>query len=177
MTNIVMQAGDIDRALTRISFEILEANKGPDDLVLLGIPTRGVPLAERLAAKIAKTETGVDPKTITGAVDITMYRDDLHGKPLKHTHPTRIPLSGIDGKVVVLVDDVLFSGRSVRAALDAIGELGRPRMVKLAVLVDRGHRELPIRADFVGKNLPTSRSEQVSVHLTPLDDTDEVVLS
>jgi pyrimidine operon attenuation protein / uracil phosphoribosyltransferase len=126
VTNIVMQAGDIDRALTRISFEILEANKGPDDLVLLGIPTRGVPLAERLAAKIAKTETGVDPKTITGAVDITMYRDDLHGKPLKHTHPTRIPLSGIDGKVVVLVDDVLFSGRSVRAALDAIGELGRP---------------------------------------------------
>lgn len=177
MATTVMQAGDIDRALTRIAFEILEGNKGPDNLVLLGIPSRGVPLAQRLAAKIAKTESLPDPDALVGSIDITMYRDDLRAKPLKHPQPTQVPLSGIDGKTVVLVDDVLYSGRSVRAALDALGELGRPEVVRLAVLVDRGHRQLPIRADFVGKNLPTSRSEQVQVHLEPLDATDEVVIS
>lgn len=177
MATTVMQAGDIDRALTRIAFEILEGNKGAENLVLLGIPSRGVPLAARLAERIVHTESLPDAKAITGSIDITMYRDDLRARPLKHPHPTEIPLSGIDDKTVVLVDDVLYSGRSVRAALDALQELGRPRTVRLAVLVDRGHRELPIRADYVGKNLPTSRDEQVKVELTPLDAEDRVVIA
>jgi pyrimidine operon attenuation protein/uracil phosphoribosyltransferase len=169
-----MDARDLSRALTRIAHEILERNKGASDLLLLGIPTRGVPLARRIAAKIAAVE-GVDIPV--GSVDVTMYRDDLRMRPARTLMPTEIPNDGIDGKVVVLVDDVLFSGRTIRAALDAMNDLGRPRAVRLAVLVDRGHRELPIRADFVGKNLPTSLVEKVSVHLAEFDDEDAVVIS
>jgi pyrimidine operon attenuation protein / uracil phosphoribosyltransferase len=169
-----MDARDVSRALTRIAHEILERNKGASDLLLLGIPTRGVPLARRIAAKIAAVE-GVDIPV--GSVDVTMYRDDLRMRPARTLMPTEIPTEGIDGKVVVLVDDVLFSGRTIRAALDAMNDLGRPRAVRLAVLVDRGHRELPIRADFVGKNLPTSLVEKVSVHLAEFDDEDAVVIS
>ncbi|WP_141013417.1 bifunctional pyr operon transcriptional regulator/uracil phosphoribosyltransferase PyrR [Nocardioides sambongensis] len=168
---VVLDAGDIHRALTRISHEILEHNKGADDLLLLGLHTRGVPLAHRLAEKIAEVEgRGVD----TGSLDVTMYRDDLRSHPTRAPHKTSLPASGIDGKTVVLVDDVLYSGRTIRAALDALSDLGRPAVVRLAVLVDRGHRELPIRADHVGKNLPTARSERVSVRLAETDGADEV---
>ena len=170
----VMDARDVSRALTRIAHEILERNKGASGLLLLGIPTRGVPLARRIAAKIAAVE-GVDVPV--GSIDVTMYRDDLRMRPARTLMPTEIPTDGIDGKVVVLVDDVLFSGRTIRAALDAMNDVGRPRSVRLAVLVDRGHRELPIRADFVGKNLPTSLVEKVSVHLAEFDDEDAVVIS
>src|SRR5688572_30529860 len=169
-----MDARDVSRALTRIAHEILERNKGASDLLLLGIPTRGVPLARRIAAKIAAVE-GVDIPV--GSVDVTMYRDALRMRPARTLMPTEIPTEGIDGKVVVLVYDVLFSERTIRAALDAMNDLGRPRAVRLAVLVDRGHRELPIRADFVGKNLPTSLVEKVSVHLAEFDDEDAVVIS
>ncbi|WP_460819487.1 bifunctional pyr operon transcriptional regulator/uracil phosphoribosyltransferase PyrR [Nocardioides korecus] len=167
----VLDARDIARALTRISHEILERNKGPEDLVLLGIPTRGVALAQRVAARIAKVEGVQVP---TGTLDITMYRDDLRRHPTRGPQHTEVPAGGIDGKVVVLVDDVLFSGRTVRAALDAMNDLGRPASVRLAVLVDRGHRELPIRADHVGKNLPSARSERVLVRLDEVDGHDEV---
>jgi pyrimidine operon attenuation protein/uracil phosphoribosyltransferase len=160
--------------LTRIAHEILEHNKGSANLVLLGIPTRGVDLARRLAERIASVE-GVEVPY--GSLDVTMYRDDLRRHPVRSLERTHIPTSGIDGKVVVLVDDVLFSGRTVRAALDALGDIGRPAVVRLAVLVDRGHRELPIRADHVGKNIPTSLVERVSVRLTEYDGTDEVVLA
>lgn len=163
----VLDARDIGRALTRISHEILERNKGAGDLVLLGIPRRGVPLAHRIASRISSVE---DLDVPVGSLDITMYRDDLRMKPARALLPTEIPPGGIDGKVVVLVDDVLFSGRTIRAALDALSDVGRPRAVQLAVLVDRGHRELPIRADFVGKNLPTSLAERVSVRLAEVDD-------
>ncbi|MFC8923320.1 bifunctional pyr operon transcriptional regulator/uracil phosphoribosyltransferase PyrR [Cellulosimicrobium sp. NPDC057127] len=174
---VVMTAADISRALTRIAHEIVERNKGTDDLVLLGIPTRGVPLADRLAERLAAIEddgaaTAPDRPTIVGELDVTMYRDDLHRHPTRTIGATRLPASGIDGKVVVLVDDVLYSGRTIRAALDAISDLGRPRAVQLAALVDRGHRELPIRPDFVGKNLPTSTSERVSVRLAEVDGED-----
>jgi pyrimidine operon attenuation protein / uracil phosphoribosyltransferase len=171
---VVLDARDISRALTRIAHEILERNKGAHDLVLLGIPTRGVPLAERVAAKIASVEGIGIP---VGSLDITMYRDDLRMRPAHTLLPTEIPSEGIDGKVVVLVDDVLFSGRTIRAALDAMNDVGRPRTVRLAVLVDRGHRELPIRADFVGKNLPTSLVESVKVRLAEFDDVDSVTIS
>jgi len=167
----VLDARDIARALTRISHEILERNKGPEDLVLLGIPTRGVALARRVATRIAKVEGVQVP---TGTLDITMYRDDLRRHPTRGPQHTEVPAGGIDGKVVVLVDDVLFSGRTVRAALDAMNDLGRPASVRLAVLVDRGHRELPIRADHVGKNLPSARSERVLVRLDEVDGFDEV---
>ena len=168
---VVLDAGDIGRALTRISHEILEHNKGADGLLLLGLHTRGVPLAHRLAANIAEVEgTAVG----TGSLDVTMYRDDLRSHPTRTPHHTQLPATGIDGKTVVLVDDVLYSGRTVRAALDALSDLGRPAVVRLAVLVDRGHRELPIRADHVGKNLPTARSERVSVRLAEIDGSDEV---
>jgi pyrimidine operon attenuation protein / uracil phosphoribosyltransferase len=173
VARVVLDAGDIARALTRISHEILERNKGADDLLLLGIPRRGVPLAQRIAARIASVE-GYDVPI--GSLDITMYRDDLRLKPARGLQPTEIPPSGIDGKVVVLVDDVLFSGRTIRAALDALNDLGRPKAVRLAVLVDRGHRELPIRADFVGKNLPTSLVERVQVSLQGVDDVDAVTI-
>ncbi|HXD28186.1 MAG TPA: bifunctional pyr operon transcriptional regulator/uracil phosphoribosyltransferase PyrR [Arthrobacter sp.] len=165
----VLSEADISRVLTRIAHEIIEANKGTGDLVLLGIPTRGFPLAQRLAERIARTEPGIDPAAITGQLDITMYRDDLRHSTTRTPVPTRLPAGGIDGKVVVLVDDVLYSGRTIRAALDALSDLGRPRIVRLAVLVDRGHRELPIRADHVGKNLPTAASEKVRVRLGELD--------
>ena len=169
----VLDARDITRALTRISHEILERNKGADDLVLLGIPSRGVPLAERIAERIASVEGHAVP---VGSLDVTMYRDDLRLKPARALLPTQIPSGGIDGKTVVLIDDVLFSGRTIRAALDALNDLGRPRAVRLAVLVDRGHRELPIRADFVGKNLPTSLVERVKVRLLGVDDVDAVTI-
>jgi pyrimidine operon attenuation protein/uracil phosphoribosyltransferase len=170
---VVLDERDISRALTRIAHEILERNKGAGDLVLLGIPSRGVPLAERIAERIASVE-GYDVPV--GSLDVTMYRDDLRMKPARALLPTQIPPSGIDGKVVVLVDDVLFSGRTIRAALDALNDLGRPQAVRLAVLVDRGHRELPIRADFVGKNLPTSLVERVRVTLVGIDDVDAVTI-
>ncbi len=170
----VLTADEISRALRRIGHEILERNKGADDLVLLGIPSRGVPLARRLAAAIASVEGGEVP---VGELDITLHRDDLRRGPVRAAHRSRIPASGIDDRVVVLVDDVLYSGRTIRAALDALSELGRPRAVRLAVLVDRGHRELPIRADHVGKNLPTSRDERVHVRLAETDGLDVVRIS
>jgi pyrimidine operon attenuation protein/uracil phosphoribosyltransferase len=170
----VLDARDISRALTRIAHEILERNKGATDLVLLGIPTRGVPLAQRIAARIASVEGTEIP---VGSLDVTMYRDDLRMRPARTLLPTDIPVGGIDGKTVVLVDDVLFSGRTIRAALDAMNDVGRPCAVRLAVLVDRGHRELPIRADFVGKNLPTSLVETVAVRLDELDGQDAVTIS
>ena len=169
----VLDDRDIARALTRISHEILERNKGAGDLVLLGIPSRGVPLAKRIAERIAAVE-GYDVPV--GALDVTMYRDDLRLKPARALLPTEIPPGGVDDKVVVLVDDVLFSGRTIRAALDALQDIGRPSAVRLAVLVDRGHRELPIKADYVGKNLPTAPEESVQVRLQESDGNDEVVL-
>ncbi|WP_340540051.1 bifunctional pyr operon transcriptional regulator/uracil phosphoribosyltransferase PyrR [Nocardioides sp. GXZ039] len=167
----VLDSRDIARALTRIAHEILERNKGAADLVLLGIPSRGVPLARRVGERIRDVE-GVDVPV--GALDITMYRDDLRRHPARSPHPTQVPPGGIDGKTVVLVDDVLYSGRTVRAALDALNDLGRPDVVRLAVLVDRGHRELPIRADHVGKNLPSARTERVMVRLADTDDVEGV---
>ena len=171
---VVLDSPDIDRALKRIAHEILEANEGPQDLVLLGIPTRGKYLAERISSLLSKIEPGYQPNC--GVLDITMYRDDATNSERK-IQTTLIPDCGITDKVVVLVDDVLYSGRTVRAALDAITDFGRPRQVKLAVLVDRGHRELPIRPDFVGKNLPTAKSERVRVLLSPTDGHDQVVIS
>ena len=167
-----MSEGDISRALRRIGHEILERNRGADRLVLLGIPSRGVPLARRLAACIEQVEGHAVP---VGELDITLHRDDLRRNPVRTAHRSRIPDGGIDDRVVVLVDDVLYSGRTIRAALDALSDLGRPRAVRLAVLVDRGHRELPIRADHVGKNLPTSHSEKVQVRLAGHDGGEDVV--
>jgi pyrimidine operon attenuation protein/uracil phosphoribosyltransferase len=169
----VLDADDVQRALTRIAHEVLERNKGADSLVLLGIPTRGVPLAIRLAERINDVE-GVEVPT--GSLDITMFRDDLRLRPARGLGRTDLPSGGIDDSVVVLVDDVLFSGRSIRAALDALSEVGRPRAVQLAVLVDRGHRQFPIRADYVGKNLPTSTQENVHVLLEETDGRDAVVI-
>ena len=169
----VLQPADITRALTRISHEILESNRGGEGLVILGIPTRGVILAHRIGAILDSIEPGAG---VVGELDVTMYRDDLAGQPTRAPARTRIPAGGIDGKTVVLVDDVLFSGRTIRAALDALGVHGRPRAVRLAVLVDRGHRELPIRADFVGKNLPTSTEERIRVRLTDSDGVEEVTI-
>ena len=170
---VVLDARDVDRALTRISHEILERNKGADDLLLLGIPTRGAHLARRLAAKVSAVEGRDVP---VGSLDVTMYRDDLRMRPARTLLPTEIPADGLDGRTVVLVDDVLFSGRTIRAALDAMNDIGRPAAVQLAVLVDRGHRQLPIRADFVGKNLPTSLVETVAVHLDEVDGEDAVTI-
>jgi pyrimidine operon attenuation protein/uracil phosphoribosyltransferase len=169
----VLEGPDIHRALTRIAHEILERTKGADGVVLLGIPTRGATLARRLADRIERFE-GV--KIPVGSVDITMYRDDLRLKPARPLGHTELPPDGIDGRIVVLVDDVLYSGRTVRAALDALNDLGRPTAVQLATLVDRGHRELPIRADYVGKNLPTAKSEKVKVYLEEIDGHDAVLL-
>jgi pyrimidine operon attenuation protein/uracil phosphoribosyltransferase len=163
---VVLDARDISRALTRIAHELLERNKGAGDLVLLGIPSRGVPLARRIAARIREVE-GVDVPV--GALDVTMYRDDLRRHPARSPQPTDVPAGGVDGRTVVLVDDVLYSGRTVRSALDAMNDIGRPDVVRLAVLVDRGHRELPIRADHVGKNLPSARTERVMVRLEEPD--------
>ncbi len=172
---VVLGEAEIARALTRIAHEVLERNKGGQDLVLLGIPTRGVPLAARLAARIAEVEPGLDAARLVGSLDVTMYRDDLRQHPTRSIGTTQLP-ADVDGKVVVLVDDVLFSGRTIRAALDAISDLGRSRAVQLAALVDRGHRELPIRADFVGKNLPTSQTERVRVLVSELDGRDAVLI-
>ncbi|KQS97217.1 bifunctional pyr operon transcriptional regulator/uracil phosphoribosyltransferase PyrR [Cellulomonas sp. Leaf395] len=174
--NVVLGAPEINRALTRIAHEILERNKGGSDVVLLGIPTRGLPLARRLAERLIAVEPGLDPALLVGSLDVTMYRDDLAHQPTRTIGATDIPGGGLDGKVVVLVDDVLYSGRTIRAALDAISDLGRPRAVQLAALVDRGHRELPIRADYVGKNLPTSTSERVRVLLEESDGRDAVLI-
>jgi pyrimidine operon attenuation protein/uracil phosphoribosyltransferase len=169
----VLEAPDIARVLTRIAHEIVERAKGADDVVLLGIPTRGVYLARRLGDKLREITGRPVP---VGSLDITMYRDDLRLRPARALARTEIPDEGIDGRLVVLVDDVLFSGRTIRAALDALGDVGRPRAVQLAVLVDRGHRELPIRADYVGKNIPTSLRETVRVKLSEEDGRDGVLL-
>lgn len=171
---VVLDAEDIARALTRIAHEILERNKGAQGLVLLGIPTRGVGLARRLAAQIARAEGRQGQDVPVGALDTTMYRDDRHLRPARPLEHTDIPPGGIDDQVVILVDDVLYSGRTVRAALTALNDIGRPRAVQLAVLVDRGHRQLPIRADYVGKNLPTALAEHVTVALTEYDGHDAV---
>jgi pyrimidine operon attenuation protein/uracil phosphoribosyltransferase len=170
---LVLGPDEIRRALTRVAHEILERTDGARDVLLLGIPTRGVPLARRLAAGLAQVEGRPAP---VGSLDITMYRDDLRMHPARALGHTDVPPSGVDGRVVVLVDDVLYSGRTVRAALDALNDLGRPRAVQLAVLVDRGHRELPIRPDYVGKNLPTSQREVVQVLLAEVDGQDAVIL-
>ena len=170
----VLDAAEIARALTRVAHEIVERAKGADDVVLLGIPTRGAFLARRVAERIREIEGREVP---VGSLDITMYRDDLRRAPARALLPTEIPAGGIDDKVVVLVDDVLYSGRTIRAALDAMNDIGRPRAVQLAVLVDRGHRELPIRADYVGKNIPTSTSEKVLVLVAEHDGEDAVLIS
>jgi pyrimidine operon attenuation protein/uracil phosphoribosyltransferase len=171
--SLALPAPDIARALIRISHEILERNSGSSNITLLGIPTRGAHLAKRIASAIESIEgTSVQ----MGTLDITLHRDDLRMRAPRALMPTVIPSLGVEGRDVVLVDDVLFSGRTIRAALDALGEIGRPRSVQLAVLVDRGHRQLPIRADFVGKNLPTSIDQSVVVHLTELDGADEVLI-
>ncbi len=172
----ILGPDDVARALVRIGHEILERNRGAADVVLLGIPTRGAPLARRLARVIAGVEVDVDADAVVGDLDVTMHRDDLAQQPVRPIGATSLPPGGIDGKVVVLVDDVLYSGRTIRAALDALNDLGRPQAVQLAVLVDRGHRELPIRADYVGKNLPTSASERVRVLLAETDGRDSVLL-
>jgi pyrimidine operon attenuation protein/uracil phosphoribosyltransferase len=169
-----MNSADISRALTRIAHEILEHNSGSNSLVILGIPTRGAHLANRIAKQIAEIESA---DVAAGTLDITLHRDDLRTRAPRPLMPTTIPSSGIEGKDVVLVDDVLYSGRTIRAALDALGEIGRPKTVQLAVLIDRGHRELPIRADYVGKNLPTNQSQSVKVLLTEVDGRDEVVVA
>src|SRR3954454_13997689 len=169
----VLEAPQIARVLTRIAHEVLEHNRGAEALVLLGIPTRGVALAHRLAARIADVEGTAVP---VGSLDVTMYRDDLRLHPARALERTDLPAGGGEGRTVVLVDDVLYSGRTIRAALDALGDLGRPARVQLAVLVDRGHRELPIRADYVGKNLPTSVAERVHVLLAEQDGEDSVTI-
>ncbi len=166
----VLSADDLRRAITRLAHEILERNGGGDDVVLVGLHTRGVPLARRIASVMAGAE-GTEPAV--GTLDITFYRDDLGLRDPRSIGPTEIP-TDIDGRVIVLVDDVLFTGRSARAALDAVMDFGRPRAIQLAVLVDRGHRELPLRPDFVGKNLPTSRAETVRVRLRETDGEDLV---
>ncbi|MCW2678778.1 MAG: bifunctional pyr operon transcriptional regulator/uracil phosphoribosyltransferase [Frankiales bacterium] len=169
----VLQGPEVGRVVDRMAHELLEKTRGGADVVLLGIPTRGTTLARRLAARVQAFE-GVEIPT--GSLDITLYRDDLRLKSPRALEETDVPADGIDGKLVILVDDVLFSGRSVRAGLDALADLGRPRAVQLAVLVDRGHRELPIRADYVGKNIPTSLQEAVHVMLTEDDGRDAVLL-
>jgi pyrimidine operon attenuation protein / uracil phosphoribosyltransferase len=170
-SKIIVGQADLARIVDRIAHQILEKTGGARETVLLGVPTRGVPLARRLGARIQSFEGITLP---TGALDVTLYRDDLRIRGARAVGPTELPAGGIDGRRVILVDDVLFSGRTIRAALDALADLGRPRLVQLAVLVDRGHRELPIRADYVGKNIPTSIDESVRVLLTETDGTDEI---
>ncbi|WP_446219819.1 bifunctional pyr operon transcriptional regulator/uracil phosphoribosyltransferase PyrR [Micromonospora sp. IBHARD004] len=170
---VILAAADVSRVVDRIAHQILEKTQGAADTVLLGIPTRGLPLARRLAARISTFEDVAVP---VGVLDITLYRDDLRRHATRAVGPTELPPGGIDGKRVILVDDVLFSGRTVRAALDALSDVGRPASVQLAVLVDRGHRELPIRADYVGKNIPTALAESVKVTLAETDGADEVKL-
>lgn len=167
----VLDASDIRRGIRRIAHEIVEGARGVEDLVLLGIPTRGVFLARRIASEIRDIERFDVP---CGALDITLYRDDLQLREVRALEQTDIPPGGIDGRIVVLVDDVLFSGRTIRAAMDALNDFGRPAAIRLAVMVDRGHRELPIRPDFVGKNLPTSQAEKVKVRFAEIDGDDAV---
>ena len=172
----VMDADRMSRALTRIAHEILERNRGTDELALVGIRTRGVPLARRIARNLREITGHEIP---TGSLDITLYRDDLMRQPVGPqpvVRRTEIPFS-IDDKRIILVDDVLYTGRTIRAALDALIDFGRPRAIQLIVLVDRGHRELPIKADYVGKNLPTSSSESVQVRLLEIDGVDEVLIN
>ena len=173
----LLSAGDVARVVARMAHQIIEKTTlgapGAAPVVLLGIPTRGAPLAERLADRVAEFSGTRVP---TGVLDVTLYRDDLHRRPNRPLEATSLPTGGIHDQLVILVDDVLFSGRTVRAALDALRDHGRPRAVQLAVLVDRGHRELPIRADYVGKNMPTSRSEEIVVLVDELDGRDAVLL-
>jgi pyrimidine operon attenuation protein/uracil phosphoribosyltransferase len=168
----ILDETDIGRALTRIAHEVIERNKGTGGLVIVGVHTRGVPLARRLAGKLGAIEGTPVP---AGALDVAMYRDDVGIRPPHATYDTDLPFD-LHDKVVVLVDDVLYTGRTVRSALNALVDFGRPRAIQLAVLVDRGHRELPLRADYVGKNVPTSRGEQVDVELTETDGADRVVI-
>lgn len=170
---LVLDASEITRALTRISHEIVERSKGATDIVLLGIPTRGAYLAHRIASILEVIQH--QPISV-GTLDVTLFRDDLRRQPIRPLLQTQIPHGSVENSLVILVDDVFFSGRTVRAALDALNEFGRPRAVQLAVLVDRGHRELPIRADYVGKNLPTSLDEKVTVHLSEIDNEDAVYI-
>ena len=171
--SLALTAPDIARAITHISHEILERNSGSDSLTILGIPTRGAHLASRIAATIES----IEGKPVQhGTLDITLHRDDLRMRPPRALMPTVIPTLGVEARDVILVDDVLFSGRTIRAALDALGEIGRPKTVQLAALIDRGHRELPIRADYVGKNLPTSQNQIVRVQFTELDGIDSVTI-
>jgi len=171
--SLALPAPDMARAITRISHEILERNSGSDSITLLGIPTRGAHLAARIAANMQ----AIDGKPVqVGTLDITLHRDDLRMRPPRALMPTAIPSLGVEDRNVILVDDVLFSGRTIRAALDALGEIGRPKTVQLAVLVDRGHRQLPIKADYVGKNLPTSATQIIKVQFTELDGIDAVSL-
>ena len=169
----VLGAGDVARSLTRIAFEILERNDGGEGLIIAGIPTRGATLARRLVDRIE--EVG-GPRLDFAQLDTTMFRDDLAAQPLRTPHETIVPANGVDGRTVILVDDVLYTGRTIRAALDALSGIGRASSVQLAVLVDRGHRELPIRPDYVGKNLPTARTETVTILLTETDGRDAVLL-
>lgn len=172
-TKTILSGADLQRVIDRIAHQILEKTRGAADTVLLGIPTRGAPLARRIAARIHAFE---DVRVPVGSLDVTLYRDDLRTKAPRPLGPTALPDGGVDDKRVILVDDVLFRGRTVRAALDALRDIGRPAVVQLAVLVDRGHRELPIRADYVGKNLPTSLAEQVRVQLDEVDGADTVTI-
>ena len=173
ISRVVADPEDISRALRRLAHQVVENVKDVTNIVIMGIPTRGVPIAERLAKNIGDIENIIIP---VGSLDVTLFRDDLRMRPSKALEQTYLPVEGIHGKTVILVDDVLFSGRTIRAALDAINEYGRPAVVQLAVLVDRGHRELPIRADYVGKNLPTSLDEKVSVQICEIDSVDQVVI-
>jgi pyrimidine operon attenuation protein/uracil phosphoribosyltransferase len=168
----LLSAADVARTVARMAHQIIERT-APEPIVLLGIPTRGVPLAHRLAERIREFGGALAG---VGTLDVTLYRDDLRRRPTRPLENTEVPEGGLDDKLVVLVDDVLYSGRTVRAALDAVREYGRPRAVQLAVLVDRGHRELPIRADYVGKNLPTSRAEEVGVRFVETDGSDSVLI-
>src|SRR5215211_5264661 len=175
VSGTLLSSADVARVIDRMAHQLIEKfGDSIADLVLVGIPTRGAPLARRLAARV---QAFSDVAVGVGTVDITLYRDDLRMRGVRALEPTVLPDGGIEDRLVVLVDDVLYSGRSVRAALDALRDLGRPRAVQLAVLVDRGHRELPIRADYVGKNVPTSRAQQVRVHLAETDGTDEVLVT
>lgn len=175
---VLLDSGDVSRTIARVAHQVIEKNTldspSAPHVIIIGIPTRGTTLADRLAAKVSEFAGRDIP---VGYLDITLYRDDLRGKPHRPLERTMVPPGGVDNAIVILVDDVLYSGRTVRAALDALRDLGRPAAVQLAVLIDRGHRELPLRADYVGKNIPTSRDETVSVHLSEHDGLDEVVLS
>lgn len=169
----VMDQNEIRRALTRIAHEIIERNKGADNLVIIGVQSRGVPMAQRLAKLICDIEKVEIP---TGSLDVSLYRDDFATRATRPIRPSDIPFD-VTGKIVILVDEVLFTGRTTRAAMDAIMDLGRPSVIQLAVLVDRGHRELPIRADYVGKNVPTARTESVDVHWTETTGEDAVLIT